>query len=133
MYMATSSRTDYATSFLLPVANAVFPAIRADRYHLISGANTPWLHTHHDPEKVEPDEADPCLLPLSPDSFCFQSTDSKGKTDKYYVKAHDDEPQHRFWILNTGHRLIRNHGDVWNPRVFNLILAVLERSLAASK
>jgi hypothetical protein len=52
MYLATSSRTDFATSFLLPFANLIAPAFKADRLHLISAANTPWLHTHHDPKKM---------------------------------------------------------------------------------
>ena len=45
----------------------------------------------------------------------------------YYVRAHTHNEQRRFWTFNTGRRLIRNHGDVWNERVFNLIMAVLER------
>jgi hypothetical protein len=128
MYLATTSHTDFATSFLLPVANLVAPAFKADRLHLISAANTPWLHTHHDPRKVA------SCPTLSADSFCFPApTDNhrqNGPTVIYYARAHANNAQHRFWAFNTGHRLIRNHGDVWNKRVFNMVMAVLEKRLA---
>jgi hypothetical protein len=128
MYLATSSRTDFATSFLLPVANFIAPAFKADRLHLISAANTPWIHSHHDPTKVA------ACPPLTPDSFCFQGPEDNhhqdGKQTVYYARAHTDNAQRRFWIFNTGHRLIRNHGDVWNKRVFNMVMAVLETKLA---
>lgn len=132
MYFATSSRTDFATAFLLPVANLVAPAFKADRLHLISAANTPWLHTHHDPKKAKAGAPE-----LSPDSFCFDAPpnnhDQNGLPVRYCARAHDRIDQRYFWVLNTGHRLIRNHGDVWNRRVFNMVLAVYEKTLAEKK
>ena len=128
MYLATSSRTDFATSFLMPFANLIAPAFKADRLHLISAANTPWTHSHHDPKKVAA-----CPM-LTPDSFCFEGPDDNhrqnGKTTTYVTRAHTNNAQRRFWIFNTGHRLIRNHGDVWNKRVFNMVMALLEKRLA---
>jgi hypothetical protein len=128
MYLATSSRTDFATSFLLPFANLIAPAFKADRLHLISAANTPWAHTHHDPKKVA------ACPPLTPDSFCFTGPDDNhhqnGKVAIYYTRAHPNNSQRRFWIFNTGRRLIRNHGDVWNKRVFNMVMTILEKRLA---
>jgi len=128
MYLATSSRTDYATSFLMPVANFVGPAFKADRLHLLTAANTPWVHTHHDPKKVS------SCPELSRDSFCFvgpaDDHQQNGPTVIYYARAHEDNTQSRFWIFNTGRRLIRNHGDVWNVRIFNLVVAVIQRKMA---
>jgi hypothetical protein len=129
LYLATSSHTDYATTFLLPAANAILPALRADRYHLIAAANTPWLHTHADPKTV------PSCPPLASGSFCFEDPriHSKKAPVTYYAEVHRDNAQRRFWIFNTGRRLIRNHGDVWNERVFNLVMAVLDRRLTATE
>ena len=129
MYLATSSRTDYATAFLLPVADAVLPALRADRLHLISAANTPWLHTHNDPRKVTS-----CPDDISAESFCFDDPTPalrhpEKRPQKYYTEVHRHNAQSRFWIFNTGHRLIRNHGDVWNERVFNLVMEVLNHRI----
>jgi pimeloyl-ACP methyl ester carboxylesterase len=129
LYLATSSHTDFATTFLLPVANAVLPALRADRLHLISAANTPWLHTHSDPRRVT------SCPTLASGSFCFEDprTSARKTPVTYYAKIHRTNAQRRFWIFNTGHRLIRNHGDVWNERVFNLVMAVLDRRLTATE
>ncbi|WP_239491444.1 hypothetical protein [Luteitalea sp. TBR-22] len=128
MYLATSSRTDFATSFLMPVANLVGPAFKADRLHLLSAANTPWAHTHHDPKKVR------TCPTLTADSFCFEGPEDdlqqNGPTALYHVRAHTNNSQRRFWIFNTGRRIVRNHGDVWNKRIFNMILALLEKRLA---
>jgi hypothetical protein len=128
LYLATSSHTDYATAFLLPVANAIGPAFRADRFHLISAANTSWLHTHADPRKV------PSCPPLASGSFCFEDPRHGAGEGPvvYYAEMHRDPQQRRFWLFNTGRRLIRNHGDVWNERVFNLVMAVLDRRLTAT-
>jgi pimeloyl-ACP methyl ester carboxylesterase len=130
MYLATSSRTDFATSFLLPVADAVLPALKADHLHLISAANTPWLHTHDDPKKVK----GTCQADPESDSFCFDDPrptvkDPKKSAQLYYTKVHRKNAQRYFWIFNTGHRIIPNHGDVWNERVFNLVMAVLDRRM----
>jgi hypothetical protein len=45
-WLAFTSTGDFATGLIMPIANAVFPAITSDGFHLISAANTPWLHTH---------------------------------------------------------------------------------------
>jgi hypothetical protein len=112
----------------MPFANLIAPALKADRLHLISAADTPWAHTHHDPKKVTV-----CPM-ITLDSFCFEGPADNhrqnGKTTIYHTSAHTNNVQHRFWIFNTGHRLIRNHGDVWNKRVFNMVMALLEKRLA---
>jgi len=129
MYLATTSRTDFATGLLMPVANAILPALHSDRWHLISAANTFWLHTHHDPVQVKTG----CPTPIDPGSFCFEgpqsNTRQNGPTVTYYTRGYRNHTDGRFWIFNTGHRLIRNHGDVWNKRIFNLVMAVVQRRI----
>ena len=129
MYLATTSRTDGATTFLLPVANTIAPAFKADRLHLISAANTFYIHTHHDPKAQDGMDCPPLPDELS---FCFKGpkndTEQNGTEVMYFVRAYPGLDQKRFWIFNTGHRLIRNHGDVWNKRLFNLVMAVVERN-----
>ena len=46
-YLAVTSTGDIPTGVILPIANAVLPAITSDHLHPLSAANTPWLHTHN--------------------------------------------------------------------------------------
>jgi hypothetical protein len=93
----------------------------------LSAANSFWMHTHHNPKDLKTKE---CPSP-EPNGVCFQapraSYGPRVYTDTFNVPPIQDMP-HRFWIFNTGHFLIRNHGDVWNPKIFSMMLEVIQRN-----
>ena len=73
-YIAFTSTNDLATGLILPIANLVFPDLVSDKLHLISAANTPWLHTHRAPEVGCP-----------PGSLCFEIAGKSGPPTQYYL------------------------------------------------
>ena len=129
LYLAATSRTDIDTGLVMFVANVAFlwwpTSLNPLRFEVVplSAGNSFWMHTHHGPKIA------PCNGPSSkPHGLCFQvPPDPNTKSQTYEVDPTQDFA-HRFWIMNTDSHFIRNHGDVWNPRVFALIHAVMQRN-----
>jgi len=119
-YLAVSSHADLATGIIMPIANLVFPALTSDHLHLISAADTPWLHTHNDPS--------PGCRPAP--SVCFTVTPGE-PTGQESVDRIDGRTQvpgrinQPFWIFNVGKNVMKDHGDVWNDAVTDLVTHVI--------
>jgi hypothetical protein len=122
-YIAFTSTNDLATGLIMPIANLVFPDLVSDKLHLISAANTPWLHTHRAPEVGCP-----------PGSLCFEIAGTSGPPAQYYLPRITEKIQvpsigsDAFWIFNVHSNLVNGHGDVWNPNVENMIAAILKNN-----
>ncbi len=127
-WLSFTSTGDFATGFIMPVANAVFPALTSDGLHLISAANTPSLHTHRVlehkageadcPESQKPTDYD-CPPGVNADA-CFG-----GIRD---TRINPAAPMPNFWIMNVNRHVVKDHGDIWNNEtVINFILGVMTR------
>jgi hypothetical protein len=134
-YLAATSRGDLATGVVMFLANLAFPwyptSVKPLRFEIIpfSAANSFWMHTHHDPKNMK---VQACPKPgEEPNGICFQvpiaSYGPNTYNDTYDVKPLQNVAD-RFWIMNTGQNLIRNHGDVWNPKIFAMIQAAIKRN-----
>ena len=133
-YLGVSSRTDFATGLVQPIATLAFfwypTSVKPLRFELVpfSAANSFWMHTHYDPKNLK---EKPCPDPHT-SSVCFfvPQVPKAGKppyADTFNVEPHRNVKT-RFWLLNTGRRFIRNHGDVWNPKVFAMVHEVLRQN-----
>ena len=119
-YVAITSRADWATGILMPIANAIFPAISADRYWLLSAANSPSLHTdkvHHSCNN-------------STDLVCFTVFSrtpnyQEGIADIPSKEQVEGKQNHPYWIFSVGGDVMNSHGDVWNPTVTDLITNII--------
>ena len=127
MYLAITSTGDLATGIVMPIANLVIPALKTDGLRLVSAANSPTLHTHHLPDKV------PCPAPLEPlqcakpDSFCF-ATAQGPNSSCYQVLPVESKAAAPFWIMNVNADIIKDHGDVWNPKLLAMVKAVSDQN-----
>jgi pimeloyl-ACP methyl ester carboxylesterase len=135
LYLAATSHTDVATGPVMFFANLAFfwypTSLKPLQFELVplSAANSPWMHTHHDPKNLK---TQPCPKPDDePNGICFQvpvaSSGPNNHSDTYDVKPIENVPE-RFWIMNTGQNFIRNHGDVWNLKVFGMVEAAIQRN-----
>ncbi len=115
-YVAVTSHADLATGIIMPIANAVIPALTSDHLHILSAADTPWMHTHSDPSGD----------PVQPGGFSFTV---KGATMSVNPIAGKEQlPQiHNspFWIFNVGKDVMNSHGDVWNDTVTDLVTRII--------
>jgi hypothetical protein len=120
-YLAFTSTNDLATGIVMPVANLVFPDLVSDKLHLISAANSPWMHTHRAPEPGYP-QGDARCFPEG-DVICFDIAGKNPPPTKYYLPRIVEKIQvpathmDPFWIFNVHSNLVNGHGDVWNPNV----------------
>lgn len=127
-WLAFTSTADLATRIIMPIANAVFPALTSDGLHLISAANTSSLHTHNVP-------SEPCSPNRKPDDFrCPPGSKSEAcfgviqDTSKYCYEVQSTKtPPPPFWIMNVDSHISSGHTDIWNPGVVNLILAIMHQ------
>lgn len=122
-YVAITSRADWATGILMPVANAVFPAIAADRYWLLSAANSPWLRTDTVHHSCNP----------STDLVCFTILSRTPNYQEGIVAIPgkgqvEGKENHPYWIFNVDGNVMNSHGDVWNPTVTDLITHIVTRN-----
>ena len=123
LYLAVTSHADMATGIIMPIANFVSPALTSDGLHLISAANTSRLRTHQDPS--------PGCHPAP--SICFTvspgetpATESIDRIDgKTQLSGRINEP---FWIFNVNKIVMKDHGDVWNDAVTDLVTHVIMRN-----
>jgi hypothetical protein len=132
-WLAFTSTADLATGIIMPIANAVFPALSSDHLHLLSAANTPWLHTH---DVVERKGA--CNEHQKPTDFkcpagvaadaCFGGIRNT-KQYCYEIMPVEQKPSAAFfWIMNVNGHVVKDHGDIWeNEMVINLILSVMKQ------
>jgi hypothetical protein len=37
-----------------------------------------------------------------------------------------NEPAKPFWIMNVNGHVVKDHGDIWNANVINLILSIMQ-------
>lgn len=122
-YVSVTSHADLATGIIMPIANFVFPALTSDGLHLISAANTPSLHTHTDPKRG-------CDLSAS---VCFKVTEGTETMDfsvqriagRFEIPGRSNDP---FWVFNVGKNVIKDHGDVWNPSVTDLVTRIIQNN-----
>lgn len=129
LYFAVTSWADIATGIIMPVANLVFPALKSDGLHLISAANTPWLHTDRLPDKIAcaglPSPAPKECAPNDGVDFCFETAAQKC----YEVRrVHPDKPAPPFWVMNVGPSVMASHGDIWNESVLNMVTSVVREN-----
>jgi hypothetical protein len=122
LYVAVTSRVDWATGILMPVANAIFPALPADRYWLLSAANSPSLHTDR-VDKSCKEGGDLLSFTVLSSTPHFQECIAAipGKEE---VTGRKNQP---FWIFNVAGDVMNSHGDVWNPTVTELITQIITR------
>lgn len=106
MFVAISSRSDYATKLLLP-----FAAFR------LSAAHTRRLNTHKVVE-LKPDEEIP-----ENNVFTFSSQFHNGK--HRYAVTPDKEHVGPFWIMTVDKNVIASHGDIWNMDFRNMLLNLM--------
>lgn len=107
MFVAISSRSDYATKLLLP-----FAALR------LSAAHTTLLNTHKVVE-LKPDEDIP-----EDNVFTFSSQFHNGN-HRYAVTPKDKERIGPFWIMTVDKNVIASHGDIWNGDFRNMLLNLM--------
>jgi hypothetical protein len=130
LFVAFTSTNDLATGLVMPIANFVFPDLVADRFHLISAADSPWMHTHRAPA-IAPSQKCPAN-----EKICFDIVSKNREPVKYYLPRIDgrvevsSSPQYPggrdpFWIFNVHSNLVNGHGDVWNPNVVNMLTRIL--------
>ena len=120
LYLAITSHAGLATGIILPIANLAFPALGSDGLHIMSAANTPWLHTHMDPKAGCAQDA----------SLCFKAGTSEHPTvesiervsHQWELPGKSNDP---FWIFNVNKDVMKNHGDVWNDNVTDLVRNVI--------
>lgn len=120
LYLAVTSHADLATGIIMPIANLVFPALSSDGLHLISAANTPWLHTHKDPAPGCPIGSSMCFTVTSGGHSVVESLERIDRNSQ--LPGKHDEP---FWIFNVGNDVMDSHGDVWNESVTDLVTQVI--------
>jgi hypothetical protein len=122
LYIAVTSHADLATGIILPIANLVFPDLTSDGFHLISAANTPWLHTHQDPSQgCRPTPSVCFTVPGEPPV--------KESVDRIDGRAQlPDKINEPFWIFNVGKNVMKAHGDIWNDAVTDLMTHVITRN-----
>lgn len=119
-YVAVTSRADWATGILMPVANAIFPSLSADRYWLFSAANSPWLHTHDVYKSCDQPSTLVCFTVLSHAPNYQEGIAARPDRDQVQGKEN-----HPFWIFNVGGDVMNSHGDVWNPTVTELVTNII--------
>jgi hypothetical protein len=129
-WLAFTSTADVATGVIMPIANAVFPALSSDGLHLISAANTPWLHTHDVHEETceknrKPDDFN--CPPGSKADACFGAIRDASKYCYEIRRVNPTEPVKTFWIMNVNGHVVKDHGDIWNANVINLILSIMRK------
>lgn len=107
LFVAISSRSDYATKLLLPLA-----AFR------LSAAHTGALNTHRVIE-LKPDEEVP-----EDNIFTFRSQSHNGQ-HLYAVTPKPIERIGPFWIMTVDKNVIASHGDIWNPNFRNMLLNLM--------
>lgn len=122
LYVAVTSTADWATGILMPLANAIFPALAADRYWLTSAADTPSLHT---------DKVDKSCKEHG-DLLSFTLLGSTPTVQECIAAIPGEEevtgkPNRPFWIFNVGSEVMNSHGDVWNPTVTELVTNIITR------
>ena len=126
-YLAVTTRADWATGLVMPIANLVFPAISSDGLRLFSAANSPWMHTHDDPQA----NASPSQCAASDDApvggFCFHVIGANSRSE-YRVSPIRGKTQHQFWIFNVKKNVMNGHTDVWNATVTDLVCHVIARN-----
>ena len=118
LYLAVTSHADLATGIIMPIANLVFPALGSDGLHLMSAANTPWLHSHKDPRPGCGQDS----------SLCFTVDSNEHQESIEHVSRHWELPGKNtdpFWIFNVNSDVMKNHGDVWNNAVTDLVRNVI--------
>lgn len=121
-YVAVTSSADWATGILMPVANAILPSLPADRYWLVSAANSPSLHTAKVDKSCK--EASDLL------SFTVLSSTPNVQECIAAIPGKEEVPEkqnHPFWIFNVGSNVMNSHGDVWNPTITELITNIITR------
>ncbi|HZM87929.1 MAG TPA: hypothetical protein VFF31_15510 [Blastocatellia bacterium] len=108
LFVSISSRSDYATKFLLP-----FAAFR------LSAAHTGSLNTHEVIE-LKPDQEIP-----EDNIFTFRSQFHSGKHLYAVTQKRADERVGPFWIMTVDKNVIANHGDIWNADFRHMLLNLM--------
>lgn len=122
LYVAVTSRADWATGTLMPIANFLGPDISADRYWLRSAANSPSLHTHEVHSSCNSTNDLLCFNVLShqpPSQEGIAAIPGRGQVA--------GKQNHPFWIFNVGGEVMDSHVDVWNPTVTDLVTSIITR------
>lgn len=107
LFVSISSRSDYATKILLPLA-----AFR------LSAAHTNWLNTHRVTELKPEDE-----IPAD-HIFTFRSQFHNGD-HRYVVVPKERGRRDPFWIMTVDKNVISSHGDIWNQDFKNMLLNLM--------
>jgi hypothetical protein len=139
LVLAVTSQADLATKVLLPLANTVLPDASEHAFALSSGhyadrmptrfsvkkkaaGHTRFLHSH---------DAVPTNCRASTPSGELQfSTGSEDRTCYRLVRRESIERrppfnQTPYWIVSVDKAVIKNHGDVWNQSLLNLLSKVI--------
>jgi len=129
LYVAFTSTNDLATGLVMPIANLAIPDLVSDKLHLMSAANTPWMHTHLAPAPGCPNQEVICFdiagknLPAA--QYYLPRIAAKAQVPKSRDHPSESDP---FWIFNVHSNMINGHGDMWNSNVANLIAAILRNN-----
>jgi hypothetical protein len=107
LFVSISSRSDYATKILLPLA-----AFR------LSAAHTDWLNTHRVVE-LKPDQEIP-----ADNIFTFRSQHHDGD-HRYAVMPREKGRVDPFWIMTVDKNVVSSHGDIWNPDFRNMLIRLM--------
>jgi len=107
MFVSISSRSDYATKLLLPLA-----AFR------LSAAHTSALNTHRVIELKPEDEIPRDAI------FSFHSQYHSGD-HRYAVIPKQEGRVPQFWIMTVDKNVISSHGDIWNSDFRNMLLNLM--------
>jgi hypothetical protein len=129
LYVAFSSINDWATAYMMPLANLVIPDLISDKLDLLSAADSPWMHTHHSPKPG---------CPLG-ETICFDIAGKKSPPARFYlpriatkaqVAKSEDHPSRSdpFWIFNVHPNLVNGHSDLWNSNVASMIAVILHNN-----
>ena len=107
MFVSISSRSDYATKILLPLA-----AFR------LSAAHTDWLNTHKVVELKPEDEVPADHI------FTFRSGHHNGE-HLYAVVPKQRDHMDPFWIMTVDRNVISSHGDIWNTDFMSMLISLM--------
>ena len=131
-----SSVGDYLTGGVMPVANILnfvppFLFLSAPSARVFSAPFSPWLRTHSVTACGPPSAQNNCPAKDKDTEFDFQlpASPSVGNPPVLaweQVKRLPGARQQLVWIMKTDTKIARNHGDVWNGNVAEMMFALID-------
>jgi hypothetical protein len=145
LIVAITSRADQATKMLQPIANTINfdkksapmptlptgfidPTPSAGRVKRSAPGHLPFIHSHEVTEVVCPAAETEPVKCAPDDPHCAFAFRSRGECAACFKatqrgKVGDKAPfnETAFWIMNVDARVVKDHGDIWNQSLLNML------------